>query len=196
MKSAIVLLHGRGGSSQDILGLRDEFGFPEASYLAPDAPGHTWYPYSFLAPIEQNEPWLTNSLAKVGETVDTALRQGIARENIVIAGFSQGACLASEFVARNPARYGGLIAFTGGLIGPPGTVFNHSGSLAGTPAFLGSGDPDPHVPWQRVQESASVLTKMGADVTLQRYPGMPHTISREEIAAARAVIAKALQQAA
>jgi len=192
MKSAIILLHGRGGSAEDILGLREEFGFPEASYLAPEAPGHTWYPYSFLTPIERNEPWLTQSLAKVSETVDAALRQGIARENIVIAGFSQGACLASEFVARNAARYGGLIAFTGGLIGPPGTDFRYPGNLAGTPAFLGAGDPDPHVPWKRVQESADVLTKMGADVTLKRYAGMPHTISREEISEARALLAKAL----
>ena len=149
--------------------------------------------YLFLAPIERNEPWLTKSLAKVGETVDMAIRQGIARENIVIAGFSQGACLASEFVARNAARYGGLIAFTGGLIGPPGTDFQYSGSLAGTPAFLGSGDPDPHVPWARVQESADVLTSMGADVTPRRDPGMPHTISREEIEEARALLAQALQ---
>jgi len=193
MKSAIILLHGRGGSAEDILGLRDEFGFPEASYFAPEAPGHARYPNSFLAPLERNEPWLTKSLAKVGETVDAALRQGIARENIVIAGFSQGACLASEFVARNAARYGGLIAFTGGLIGPPGSEFRYAGSLAGTPAFLGSGDPDPHVPWQRVQESAAVLGNMGADVTLRRYPGMPHTISREEIGEARAVIAKTFQ---
>ena len=192
MKSAIILLHGRGGSAEDILGLREEFGFPEASYLAPEAPEHTWYPYSFLTPIERNEPWLTQSLAKVSETVDAALRQGIARENIVIAGFSQGACLASEFVARNAARYGGLIAFTGGLIGPPGTDFRYPGNLAGTPAFLGAGDPDPHVPWKRVQESADVLTKMGADVTLKRYAGMPHTISRQEISEARALLAKAL----
>ena len=192
MKSAIILLHGRGGSAEDILGLREEFGFPEASYLALEAPGHTWYPYSFLTPIERNEPWLTQSLAKVSETVDAALRQGIARENIVIAGFSQGACLASEFVARNAARYGGLIAFTGGLIGPPGTDFRYPGNLAGTPAFLGAGDPDPHVPWKRVQESADVLTKMGADVTLKRYAGMPHTISRQEISEARALLAKAL----
>jgi phospholipase/carboxylesterase len=120
------------------------------------------------------------------------LRQGIAREKIVIAGFSQGACLASEFVARNAARYGGLIAFTGGLIGPPGTEFRYPGDLAGTPAFFGAGDPDAHVPWQRVEDSARVLANMGADVTLRRYPGMPHTISREEIAEAKAILAKTL----
>jgi predicted esterase len=193
MKAAIVLLHGRGASAEDILGLREEFGFPGVEYLAPQAAGHAWYPYSFLAPIERNEPWLTESLAQVGETVDGAVRRGIAREKIVIAGFSQGACLASEFVARNAARYGGLIAFTGGLIGPPGTDFRYPGSLAGTPVFLGSGDPDPHVPWQRVAESARVLADLGADVDLKRYPGMPHTIAREETDAAKMLISKSLQ---
>ncbi len=193
MKAAIILLHGRGGSAEDILGLREEFGFADVAYLAPEAPGHTWYPYSFLAPIERNEPALAASLAKVGAAVEDALLQGIAREKIVIAGFSQGACLASEFMARNAARYGGLIAFTGGLIGPPGTEFHYPGGLAGTPAFLGAGDPDPHVPWQRVQESADVLTGLGADVTLKRYPGMAHTISREEIAEAKDLIARTLR---
>jgi len=192
MKGAMILLHGRGASAEDILGLREEFGLRDVAYFAPEAAGRAWYPYSFLAPIEQNEPWLSRSLANVGETVDSALGQGIAREKIVIAGFSQGACLASEFVARNAARYGGLIAFTGGLIGPPGTEFRYPGDLAGTPAFFGAGDPDAHVPWQRVEDSASVLANMGADVTLRRYPGMPHTISREEIAEAKAILAKTL----
>jgi phospholipase/carboxylesterase len=192
MKGAMILLHGRGASAEDILGLREEFGFRDVAYCAPEAAGRAWYPYSFLAPIEQNEPWLSQSLAKVGETVDAALRQGIAREKIVIAGFSQGACLATEFVARNAARYGGLIAFTGGLIGPPGTEFHHDGNLAGTPVFFGAGDPDAHVPWQRVEDSARVLGNMGADVTLRRYPGMPHTVAREEIAEAKALIGKTL----
>jgi predicted esterase len=192
MKAAIILLHGRGGSAEDILGLREELGFPDATYLAPEAAGGTWYPYSFLAPIERNEPRLSASLAKVGDTVDGALRQGIPRERIVIAGFSQGACLASEFVARHAARYGGLIAFTGGLIGPPGTEFLYPGNLVGTPAFLGAGDPDPHVPWQRVAESATVLANLGAEVTLKRYPGIPHTIAREELDDARKLIARAL----
>ena len=171
MKAAMVLLHGRGASAEDILGLREEFGFADVEYLAPQAAGGAWYPYSFLAPIERNEPWLTASLAKVGETVADALRRGIAREKIVVAGFSQGACLASEFVARNAARYGGLIAFTGGLIGPPGTDFHYPGSLAGTPVFLGSGDPDPHVPWQRVQESATVLANLGRTSRCNATPG-------------------------
>ena len=196
MKAAVVLLHGRGASAEDILSLREEFAFPDVAWFAPQAPGRTWYPNSFLAPIPRNEPWVTASLAKVGQAVDEAIRAGIAREKIVIAGFSQGACLASEFIARNAARWGGLIAFTGGLIGPPGTEFRYPGSLAGTPAFLGAGDPDPHVPWQRVQESATVLSNLGAEVTLKRYPGMPHTIAREELQEARLLIGRALLTAA
>ncbi len=192
MKTAVILLHGRGGSARDILGLAEELAIPDAEYLAPEAPANTWYPYSFLAPIERNEPWLTNSLATVDKAVTDVIRQGVPRENIVIAGFSQGACLATEYVARHAARYGGLIAFTGGLIGPPGTQFGYPGDLAGTPAFLGSGDPDPHVPWQRVQESADILAGMGAAVSLRRYPGMPHTVSREELDDARQLFVPAV----
>jgi len=188
---AVILIHGRDASAEDILGLSQEFDHPELTYLAPQAAGHTWYPYSFLAPIEQNEPWLTSALHKLRQTVDDVLLAGIPREKIVIAGFSQGACLASEFAARNAARYGGLIAFTGGLIGPPGTEFHHSGDLAGMPAFFGAGDPDAHVPWQRVQESAAALSAMGAEVVLKRYPGMPHTVSQEEIEEAKRLLARA-----
>ena len=190
--AAVILLHGRGASAEDILSLSEEFSFPEVAYLAPEAAGRTWYPYSFLAPIQQNEPWLTSALNRVKQTVESVSRAGIPPEKIVIAGFSQGACLASEFVARHAARYGGLIAFTGGLIGPPGMKFIYEGKLAGMPAFLGAGDPDPHVPWQRVQESASILSEMGADVLLKRYPGLPHTINDEELAEAKRLIGNVL----
>jgi predicted esterase len=166
---AVVLLHGRGASAEDILGLEHEFDRPELAYLAPQAAGSSWYPYSFLAPIPQNEPWLTSALSKLDKTVDELTRSGIDREKIVIAGFSQGACLASEFIARNPARYAGLIVFSGGLIGPPGTQFQYDGKLEGTPAFCGGADPDPHVPWQRMQESAAILSGLGAKVLLKRY---------------------------
>jgi phospholipase/carboxylesterase len=189
---AVILLHGRGASAEDILGLSREFDYPEVAFVAPQAAGHTWYPSSFLAPIEQNEPWLTSALNKLRQTVAHIVGVGIPPEKIVIAGFSQGACLGSEFAARNAARYGGLIAFTGGLIGPPGTEFRYTGDLAGTPAFLGAGDPDPHVPWQRVQESAAVLSALAAAVVLKRYPGMPHTINQDEIAEAKRVIAGSL----
>ena len=193
---AVILLHGRGASAEDILGLGAEFEQPELAYLAPQAAAHSWYPYSFLAPIQQNEPWLTSALNKLGRTVDEVVHAGIRRERIIIAGFSQGACLASEFVARSAARYGGLIAFSGGLIGPPGTEFRYRGTLGGTHAFLGSGDADAHIPWQRVEESASVLSALGAEVVLRRYEGMPHTINQDEIEEARKLIARALSSAA
>ena len=183
---AVILLHGRGASADDILGLADEFDMAELAYLAPQAPGNTWYPYSFLAPRAQNEPSLSKALATVGQLVE---QTGMPREKIVIAGFSQGACLATEFVVRHPARYGGLIAFTGGLIGPPEMKLDYAGDLGGTPAFLGAGDPDAHVPWQRVEQSAEVLTKLGAKVVIHRYAGMGHTINRDEIEEARKVLA-------
>jgi len=177
----VILLHGRGGSARDILSIGHAMELPQLAYLAPEAAGNTWYPYSFLAPIEQNEPWLSSALRKVGATVQIARDAGIPAERIAICGFSQGACLATEFVARNPRRYAGLVAFTGGLIGPEGMDLAHSGDLAGTPAFFGSGDPDPHVPWARVQESAEILAAMGAVVTARRYPHRPHTVSAEEL---------------
>ena len=186
--AAVVLLHGRGASAEDILGLAGEMYDERVVYLAPEAAGHTWYPHSFLAPIAQNEPYLTSALAKVGETVQLAVDAGLTRDRIVVCGFSQGACLASEFVARNPARYGAMIAFTGGLIGPEGMDLRHAGELAGTPALFSSGDPDPHVPWARVQASAEQFTAMGAEVDLQRYPGRPHTVLPQEIKAARELI--------
>jgi phospholipase/carboxylesterase len=187
-KGAVVLLHGRGASAEDILGLAQDFDLPELAYLAPDAAEHTWYPYSFLSPIEQNQPWLDSALKFVGETVQRAITNGIERQKVAIVGFSQGACLATEFVARNAARYGGLVAFTGGLIGPPGAKFVYSGDLAGTPCFLGASDRDPHVPWKRVEESASVLSGLGAAVTLRRYPGLPHTINQDEIDHAKIIL--------
>lgn len=189
---AVVLLHGRGGSAEDILGLASAFGLADVAYLAPQAAGHTWYPLSFMAPREANEPYLSSALARVDSVVQSLEHAGFSRNRIAIAGFSQGACLATEYVASHPAQYGGLIAFTGGLIGPPGTVRDqrvYSGhELNGVPALLSSGDPDPHVPWTRVEESASILSDMGAVVTANRYPGRPHTIIAEEIDLARQVL--------
>jgi predicted esterase len=187
-KAAVILIHGRGASATDIMALAAELSFPEFAYLAPDAAGHTWYPCSFLSPIDQNQPWLDSALRLIGKIVERATNAGIPRHRIAIAGFSQGACLSTEFVARNAARYGALIAFTGALIGPPGTRFAYTGHLAGTPCFLGAGDPDPHVPWVRVEESASVLTKLGGTVALRRYPGLPHSINADEIGQAREIL--------
>lgn len=188
---AIILLHGRGGSAHDILALGQALGGPGLAYLAPQAAGGTWYPYSFLAPLEQNEPDLSSALGRVRALVEEAGKSGVPPERLIICGFSQGACLATEFVARHPRRYAGLVAFTGGLIGPLDTDLTHTGDLAQTPALLGSGDPDAHVPWRRVQESAEVLTGMGASVTLKRYPGIPHTVIAEEIEAGRRLVQEA-----
>jgi phospholipase/carboxylesterase len=190
-KGAVVLLHGRGGSAEDILSLAQPLYREGVAYLAPQAAGHTWYPNSFLAPREANEPWLSSALEKIGSVVSEIEAAGISRDRVVVAGFSQGACLATEFVASNPARYAGLIAFTGGLIGPPGEDLHHEGSLTGTPALFLSGDPDPHVPWQRVQASARELERMGAVVSARRYPGRPHTITAEELDLARTLIREA-----
>ena len=186
--AAVILLHGRGASAEDILGLATEMYDERFAYLAPQAAGHSWYPNSFLAPIEKNEPWLSSALAKVGTIVQQAVSAGVSRDRIFVWGFSQGACLSSEFVARNPARYGGVIAFTGGLIGPADADLHHDGDLGGMPALFSSGDPDPHVPWSRVLESAEQFTAMGAEVKTQRYPGRPHTVLPQEIKAARDLI--------
>src|SRR5277367_2963616 len=185
---AVIMLHGRGASADDILNLAQAMYHPQLAYLAPSAANHSWYPFSFLAPREQNEPWLTSALKKIGATVRMANDSGISSDRIIVCGFSQGACLSTEFVATHPARYAGLIAFTGGLIGPSGTPMNYSGDLQETPAFFGSGDPDPHVPWSRVQESADVLAAMIARVTTRRYPGRAHTVSADEVRYATAIL--------
>lgn len=187
-RAAVLLLHGRGGSPEDILGLARSLWKPGVSYLAPAAAGHTWYPQSFLAPLAANEPWLSSALARVEELVGELAAEGLPPERQLICGFSQGACLTLEHAARQPRRYGGVVAFTGGLIGPPGTLRDYPGSLAGTPVFLGAGDPDPHVPWSRVEESAAALSRMGADVRVARYPGLGHAIDEDELAHAREIL--------
>jgi len=187
-RAAMVLLHGRGASAQSILQLADELDRQDFAYLAPQAAGSTWYPYSFLAPLEQNEPYLSSALRLVESVVQRLLAAGIPSERLFLLGFSQGACLSLEFVARHPRRYGGVAALTGGLIGPDGTPRDYPGSLEGTPVFLGTSDPDPHVPLTRVEESARVLERMGARVNLRTYPGMPHTINRDELDHVRALM--------
>ena len=186
--AVLILLHGRGGTAEDILGLGEAIAPEKWAMLAPQASGNSWYPYSFLAPQEQNEPYLTSALGKVQAAVDTALAAGIAAEKIAIAGFSQGACLATEFVGRNPRRYAALLALTGGLIGPLGAPIKLTGDLAGTPVLFSSGDPDPHVPWARVQQSADLLQEIGGRVTIRRYPGKPHSVTGEELRSARDIL--------
>ncbi|HMR67729.1 MAG TPA: phospholipase, partial [Anaerolineae bacterium] len=174
-KAAMILVHGRGATAPSILSLGQEFDHPDLAYLAPQAANYTWYPYSFLAPLDHNEPGLSSGLAKIGELVARVEAAGIPAEKIIIAGFSQGACLASEFVARNARRYGGLLVFSGGLIGPPGTPRDYEGSLEGTRVFLGCSDIDPHIPEARVHESAGVFERLGAQVVEKIYSGMGHT---------------------
>lgn len=180
-QAAMILVHGRGATAVSILELANELHHPEFAYLAPQAADNTWYPYSFLAPMTQNEPGLSSGLQAIGELVDQVAAAGIPADRLVLAGFSQGACLASEFVARDARRYGGLLAFSGGLIGPPGTPRDYDGSLAGTPVFLGCSDVDFHIPLERVVETAAVFTKLGANVNKQIYPNMGHTIVQDEI---------------
>ncbi len=190
----VILLHGRGGSADDLLGLKavldDGVRDRNIAWLAPEANGRTWYPNSFLAPREENEPYLSSALRRVETLVQTAVSAGISRERIVIGGFSQGACLSTQFVASHPARYGALIAWTGGLAGPLGTRFDFPGELDGMPALLLSGEPDPYIPWPRVEESAEILRRMGAAVTLRRYPDRPHTVSYEELLLSQELITR------
>jgi phospholipase/carboxylesterase len=190
-RGVVILLHGRGATAEDILGLSSEMKHAGLAYLAPQAAGRTWYPTSFLAPQAENEPWLSSALGKVKAIVDDVVAKGVPTEKIVLCGFSQGACLSTEFVARNPAKYGGLIALTGGLIGTDAEVAAgaRAAALAGTPVLMLSGDPDPHVPWARVEASAAILRGMGAEVTTRRYPGRPHTVTREEVELADGVVA-------
>jgi predicted esterase len=185
---AVILLHGRGGSAKDILTLGEELRLPGVGFLAPEVVGHTWYPNSFLAPIESHEPWLTSALEIVHALTRRCAAAGIDTKHVAIVGFSQGACLACEFIARYPQRYAALVAFTGGLFGPIGSDLHHTGKLLGTPVLLSSGDPDLYVPWNRVEETAKELTAMGAIVHAQRYPGRPHTILPEELQAGHSLL--------
>ncbi len=187
--AAMILVHGRGATAGSILTLADYLPHPTMAYLAPQAAGQTWYPYSFLAPLSENEPYLSSALARLGELLAEATAAGIPPERIVWAGFSQGACLAAEFVARHAQRYGGLVLFSGGLIGPPGTPRAYAGGLAGTPVFLGCSDQDAHIPLTRVEETAETLARLGAVVDKRIYPRMGHTINDDEIAAAAALVA-------
>jgi predicted esterase len=190
----LILLHGRGGSAEDMIGLGRALTSDRLALLAPQAPGHTWYPYSFLAPRQQNEPYLSSALKQVEAALAKATSAGLAISQVALCGFSQGACLATEFVARHPRRYAGLLAFTGGLIGPLEEPISLTGDLAGTPVLLSSGDPDPHVPWKRVQQSGELLTGIGGQVMLQRFPGRPHTILPEEIEQGKKLLSISLDQ--
>jgi predicted esterase len=186
--AAVILLHGRGATAENILGLAEHFGRQDLAVRAPQAAGNSWYPYSFLAPLDQNEPGLSSALRLIEHLLGDIGRQGTPPEKTVLAGFSQGACLALEFAARNPRRYGAVIGLSGGVIGPPGTTWNASGSLESTPVFLGCGDLDSHIPLERVHETTEVLRRLGAEVTERIYPGMGHGINEDEMVMVRQLL--------
>jgi len=180
-KGAIVMLHGRGGSAGNIISLAGEFNIKDMAIIAPQAMNNSWYPYSFMEVVEQNQPAIDSALEIIGGAVDEIISAGIAPENIYFAGFSQGACITLEYVARHAMRYGGIVAFTGGLIGKQIATANYSGDFNNTPVLITTGNPDPHVPLSRVEESAAILKNMGADITVKVYNGRPHTITDNEI---------------
>ena len=177
----LIMLHGRGANAEDILGLAGHLAVKDYSLIAPDATNHTWYPYSFMAKPEDNEPWLSSALDLVNEIVTDLENRSIPAENIYFLGFSQGACLTLEYTARHAKKYGGIVAFTGGLIGDRIYPENYKGNFEGTPVFIGTSDPDPHVPVSRVNETTSIFEDMDALVIKKIYRDMGHTINQDEI---------------
>jgi predicted esterase len=190
--SVMILVHGRGAGAADIIALAPQFPYGSMAFLAPQAESRSWYPYSFLVPVQQNEPGISSAMTVIQSLVMESELHGIPREKTFLLGFSQGACLVLEYAARHPARYGGVFGLSGGLIGPPGMVWESDESLSGTPVFIGCSDVDPHVPRSRVEESAEALRRLGGDVDMQIYPGMGHVISGAELEAMNAVVGRVL----
>jgi predicted esterase len=187
--AAMILVHGRGATAEGILSLAGELSHPGFAFLAPQAADNTWYPLSFMAPIERNEPYLSSALDRLAALLAQTAQAGIPAERTILLGFSQGACLALEFAARNTQRYGGIVGLSGGLIGPEGTPRDYPGSLTGTPVFLGCSDVDFHIPSERVVESGHVLERLGGEVTLRLYPNMGHTVNQDELEHVRSIMA-------
>ncbi|RAV99283.1 alpha/beta hydrolase [Pseudochryseolinea flava] len=185
---ALIMLHGRGATAEDILSLANHLHVSDYALIAPQATNYTWYPYSFLAPVQQNEPWLSYALALIEDIVADVNKAGIPSDKIYFAGFSQGACLTLEFVTRNAQRWGGAAAFTGGLIGESINHANYKGDFKNTPIFIGTSDPDPHVPVARVNASEAVIKNLKADVTVKVYKNLGHTIAKEEIDLANKIV--------
>lgn len=183
-----ILVHGRGASAEDILSLTHELRVKDVAYLAPQAAGASWYPHTFLSPLEQNEPGISSGLRVLASLVEEAGTRGVPSSRVVLMGFSQGACLSLEFAARHAQRYAAVIGLSGGLIGPPGTPRHYQGSLDKTPVFLGCSDIDPHIPLERVHETAEVFRRMGAEVDERIYPRMGHTVNRDELEAINALL--------
>lgn len=189
-RAGAIFVHGRGADARDILGLAREVDPGDVAYAAPEAAGHTWYPYSFLVPIEENEPGISSGVRVLDRLVAQFEAAGIPAERILLLGFSQGACLALEYTARHARRYGGIAGLSGGLIGPPGTPRNYEGSFEDTPVFLGCSDDDPHIPKERVIETGDVFQRMHAQVTKRLYPAMGHEVSADELAFVREMLAQ------
>lgn len=187
-RAAMLMMHGRGARAEDILSLADQIGQPGFAYFAPQAAENTWYPNRFLDPLPSNEPWLSSALFFVGDVLAQIMDAGISSERVILLGFSQGACLTLEFAARNARRYGGIIGLSGALIGPDDTPREYSGSLMGTPVFLGCSDSDFHVPKERVHHAAQVMQRVGGEVTERLYPNMGHTVNQEEIDFVRGIM--------
>lgn len=187
--SAIIAIHGRGADAADIINLAGEVAPAGVVILAPNAVGQTWYPYRFIEPLERNEPFLTSALNLIGRLFTRLAEADISPDRVALLGFSQGACLALEYAARHAQKFGAVVGFSGGLIGPPGSTFEYPGSMAGTPVFIGCSDVDAHIPVGRVEETAEVMTRLDAAVDLRIYPGMGHTVNHDEIQAVRAILA-------
>jgi predicted esterase len=186
--AAMILLHGRGASGHDIMTLAAEVAVPGFAFLAPEAAGNAWYPNRFMEPLESNEPWLSSALETVGRVL-ARVEERVPAGNVILLGFSQGACLALEFAARNSRRYGGIAGLSGGLIGPDSTPRDYPGSLEGTPVFLGCSDVDPHIPAQRVIDTGAILEELGAGITIKLYPGMGHEVNQDELSHVRELMA-------
>jgi len=194
-RAAMILVHGRGASAADIMTIGSELSHPDVAYLAPEAKGNAWYPYPFTAPLGENEPYLSSALELL-EKLLAEVTAHVPRERVILLGFSQGACLSLEFAARHAARYGGIIAFSGGLIGPEGTPRDYPGSFAGTPGFIGCSDVDPHIKKERVTEAGQVLGRMGMKVAVKLYPNMAHTVNADEIHSAAQILEAVAHEAA
>lgn len=189
-QKALIMIHGRGANAEDILGLATHLNVDNYALLAPQATHSTWYPYSFIAPITQNEPWLSSALEILNQTVQTAVDNGIKPENIYFFGFSQGACLTLEFLARNAQKYGGAIAIAGGVIGEKISRENYRGNFEQTPVFIGTSNPDFHIPIERVYATENIFNEMNANVTLKVYNNFGHSINQDEIDWANKIVFK------
>lgn len=193
-QAAMILIHGRGATAAGIMGLAAEFNMPEFHYLAPQAEGHTWYPYSFMERTEKNEPGISSGLQRIHDLFEHLEENGIEREHTILLGFSQGACLATEYAARHPLKFGGVIAYSGGLIGEEVDPGAYEGELESTPVFLGCSSNDPHIPESRVDETEEVMSKLNGGVTKKIYPNMGHTICEDEIEYTRNLMKRILDE--